>query len=453
MELVPANYFVLKKTQFAERLKDSIKKINEGSDISNEVDGICNYCRNEFENARDQLNKEIMKQIDNKQATREKEVQNIINGKDEEIKAKKEAEEKVNQTRQKTKDIIVLDVITKEEIDRMMGYISQQLNEIRDEVQYGHESVENAFRLTEFLYGSNMNALLGNITSQYEKSLNMIAIQYKEKEDYLKNAYEEEKKSTMKSYENLTYVSSGNKAVVGPDCSLYYVMEDDECYSVGIVNNFVYNNSKNNKTISYNSTKKMFIYHIKNNDWIYSFNLLYNNTPVMGVFTECFRVQTDIKLFKPFFGVPFNFNENQEKTSNSNICFSGNGNSKKLIFDQFGEIKANGKLDFISPRKYASVNHGYSIYYIMETNNFYLFDCLSNYTRKIQYLKNYTTKKMYIYCIKNETTWANIMYNGKAIIRVFGRYWFNLTESGVFRQSRCSLMLNKKFFETKFNFN
>jgi len=96
---------------------------------------------------------------------------------------------------QNEKEIIVPELITQQQKDNTLHYIEQKLDEIRRNVQVGNENIENAFTHIEYLYGINMDTLIGNINSQYEKNLHFISQKFQEREEFIKEADKIEKEA------------------------------------------------------------------------------------------------------------------------------------------------------------------------------------------------------------------------------------------------------------------
>jgi len=232
MELIPKNYFNKRLTDFKVFLERCINKINEGSNPNNEINNICQYFNNELELVRTEVNKKSINFTEETLTTQANKVQNIIDSKNVEINELKnrlnhflnsasssisqsevmniyrrqmqEAEEKRAKVCQEAKKIYVEEILTKKEIDEKLEYINLKLNKLLEEVQIGNENVENAFNKTEYLYEMNMDYLLENINSQYQKSLKNISMQYEERENRLKEAFEEEKKSLNQIIDEVT---------------------------------------------------------------------------------------------------------------------------------------------------------------------------------------------------------------------------------------------------------
>lgn len=85
------------------------------------------------------------------------------------------------------------ELVTERQVDRTSRRFSEQLDEIKREVQESRRTLEEAFERTQEKYGDNIDALIGNLQDRYEDILAGVTAQYNERRERIEEAYEQQK--------------------------------------------------------------------------------------------------------------------------------------------------------------------------------------------------------------------------------------------------------------------
>ena len=221
-ELIPKEFYQNSALRFKEELNKSAQRINQGSEMGNEITTLGNFCQNEFEDVRKEANGIFQKWVEKEKLKQEKEINNVIKEKDKEIEKlqttinellkgspnirenikiydnqRKDAERKIKKMKEETRTINIPEMLTRDQVNDTLATLHEELNEIKEEIQHNANNVsrdvEDVLKETQYMYKANIKSLVSSLKSQFHRNLNDIASQYNDKEKHLKEAYEAQK--------------------------------------------------------------------------------------------------------------------------------------------------------------------------------------------------------------------------------------------------------------------
>jgi len=211
--------------------------VNHGSEIGTEISVLEVFCQNELEILRKTANQNFQDLITKNHSTQEAETNKIINEKNEEIKElrerlenllntspnvkenikaydsqRKEAEENTRKINEEAKIVIIPEMVTKEQINGMLNNILEELNDIKEEIIQNSndvsKGVEAALGQSQYMYKVNIKALIESMKTQFQRNLDDIILQYHDKENNIKKAYEAEKNILIKMIDEIKRINS-----------------------------------------------------------------------------------------------------------------------------------------------------------------------------------------------------------------------------------------------------
>jgi len=226
--LIPLSFFQASEFKFRKELEESVKRMNNGSDLETEIVTIGSFCHNEFEITRNEANGIFSKWVEDELAHQESKMREVIEAKDKEIrdlqdkldsldqsrnnsehirildKQRREAEEHVKETWKTSQTKKALDMIkknqedTRDQMDNILKDFFEELNEIKKEIQQNSrnvsDTIEDILGQTQYMYKVNVKSLVRELKLQYSNTLEHITLQYNIKEEKIREAYEAQKK-------------------------------------------------------------------------------------------------------------------------------------------------------------------------------------------------------------------------------------------------------------------
>ena len=178
------------------------------------------------------------------------------------VQSKKEKKD-IGKSSQDENMIKVPVLVNKKQVDNILHYIEQKLDEIRMNVQIGNENVENGFKHIEYLYEINMDTFMMNINTQYEKNLEFISQKYVEKEENMKETHEKEKEALYQEIDEYKVkVGETKKKINEMTNEINKLKELKKYYKNKFSNsvNYNWNYSENDVTLSDNRCCIVFIF-------------------------------------------------------------------------------------------------------------------------------------------------------------------------------------------------
>ena len=217
--LVSSRFFQESEARFRTHLESVLRSITEGS-ITPEsaIVSIGSDHRESLVMLRSSLNQGYLNQLEEQRVAQEELIRRITSEKEHEIQALQErldtllhasgstsesfrifnqerrhAEENVRRARAQAEQGEIPELVTERQVDRTSRRFSEQLDEIKREVQESRRTLEEAFERTQEKYGDNIDALIGNLQDRYEDILAGVTTQYNERRERIEEAYEQQK--------------------------------------------------------------------------------------------------------------------------------------------------------------------------------------------------------------------------------------------------------------------
>ena len=217
--LVSSRFFQESEARFRTHLESVLRSITEGG-ITPEsaIVSICSDHRESLVMLRSSLNQGYLNQLEEQRVAQEELIRRITSEKEHEIQALQErldtllhasgstsesfrifnqerrhAEENVRRAKAQAEQDEIPELVTERQVDRTSRRFSEQLDEIKREVQESRRTLEEAFERTQEKYGNNIDALIGNLQDRYEDILAGVTTQYNERRERIEEAYEQQK--------------------------------------------------------------------------------------------------------------------------------------------------------------------------------------------------------------------------------------------------------------------
>jgi len=224
LELIPLDFFKHRESKFKNEMDSVVQRINNGSELNNEIEILEKFCEDEVEIFRGKVNEIFKKWVTEVQLIHESKIKDTISAEDEEIKTlqdkldqllnsasnvqesvrkdfdhkRNESVEKIKKIKEESKiNIQVPEMVTKEQVDGVLSNLLEELNEIKEKVKKDSNNVdkhiEDALKQIQFIYKVNVKVLINSMKSEFHIDLEDIATQYTEKELQIREDYEAEK--------------------------------------------------------------------------------------------------------------------------------------------------------------------------------------------------------------------------------------------------------------------
>ena len=217
--LVSSKFFEESEARFRTHLESVLRNITEGS-ITPEtaIVRLRGDHRESLVMLRSSLNQGYLNQLEEQRVAQEELIRRITSEKEHEIQALQErldtllhasgstsesfrifnqerryAEENVKKAKEEAKHGEIPELVTERQVDRTSRRFSEQLDEIKREVQESRRTLEEAFERTQEKYGDNIDALIGNLQDRYDDILAGVTAQYNERRERIEEAYEQQK--------------------------------------------------------------------------------------------------------------------------------------------------------------------------------------------------------------------------------------------------------------------
>ncbi|MBR1734460.1 MAG: DUF1640 domain-containing protein [Alphaproteobacteria bacterium] len=217
--LVSSRFLEESEARFRTHLESVLRGVTEGS-IAPEsaIISIGGDHRESLVLLRSSLNQGYLEQIEEQRVAQEELIHRITAEKEHEIQALQErldtllhasgsisesfrifdqerrhVEENVRRAKEQAEHGEIPELVTERQVDRTSRRFSEQLDEIKREVQESRKTLEEAFERTQEKYSDNIDALIGNLQDRYEDILAGVTAQYNERRERIEEAYEQQK--------------------------------------------------------------------------------------------------------------------------------------------------------------------------------------------------------------------------------------------------------------------
>jgi len=170
-ELISSDFFNNSALRLKSILENMVQRINNGSELGQEVMVVGNFCLDEFETIREMTNIIFEEWYENEKTTQETKIHDVIHEKNKEIEELRKkldnlsnvstasssksirvyeeerriAEENVRKKQEEALSIEVPEMITKDQVDIMLENVSKQLNDIKKEFQINAKDIQDYF--------------------------------------------------------------------------------------------------------------------------------------------------------------------------------------------------------------------------------------------------------------------------------------------------------------------
>jgi len=228
-ELISSDFFNNSALRLKSILENMVQRINNGSELGQEVMVVGNFCLDEFETIREMTNIIFEEWYENEKTTQETKIHDVIHEKNKEIEELRKkldnlsnvstasssksirvyeeerriAEENVRKKQEEALSIEVPEMITKNQVDIMLENVSKQLNDIKKEFQINAKDIQDYFNDIQNIFKCNTLALVSSLKGQMKRTLKEITSKYEEKTRYITEANEAKKKILNKMIEEI----------------------------------------------------------------------------------------------------------------------------------------------------------------------------------------------------------------------------------------------------------
>lgn len=231
--LVSSRFFEENEARFRTHLESVLRSITEGSiNPETAIVSLGSDHRESLVIFRSSLNQEYLHQLEEQRVVQEELIRRITTEKEHEIQVLQErldallrssgstsesfrifeqetrhAEENVRRTIEQAEHGEIPELVTERQIDRTSRRFSEQLDEIKRDVQESRKTLEEAFEKTQEKYGDNIDSLIGNLQDRYEDILEGITAQYNERREHMEEAYEQQKALFQRMIDEVTAIN------------------------------------------------------------------------------------------------------------------------------------------------------------------------------------------------------------------------------------------------------
>lgn len=201
--------------RFHQSVNMAIREVRAGrSTTDNAIAVVGGTYQNQLSTLRTQINQRFFDQVRDQELQQEQQTQNLISTRQREISVLqarlsrasgnkgnlhlfepelRRAEQNVRMARSRAEQTGAPELVTGRQMDRTIERFIKQLNKIKEQIQSGQKTLEEAFERTQERYGDSIESLIGELQDRYEDIVANLNSQHEDERSHLEEAYEQQK--------------------------------------------------------------------------------------------------------------------------------------------------------------------------------------------------------------------------------------------------------------------